>query len=142
MTEEERFMSFVAQEPNTGCWLWAGSGDKGGYGGFRRSSDNGGKWERAHRVSYRLFVGPIPEGKILDHLCRVRCCVNPNHLEPVTYQENAQRGETGINKASATHCPNGHPYYGDNLYLSPNGKRGCKKCRTLAAQKHREKKID
>lgn len=86
--------------------------------------------------------GVIPEGKILDHKCRTRCCVNPNHLEPVTYKENSQRGLTGINKSSKTHCPKGHLYSGDNLYIKPNGGRDCKACRRKANQRYKENSID
>ena len=84
----ERFMSNVLPEPNSGCWLWAGFCNPGGYGKFTAGPKN----EYAHRLSYRLFVGEIPQGLELDHLCRVRCCVNPSHLEPVTKSVNAIRG--------------------------------------------------
>ena len=128
MTEEDRFMSFVIRSNDSDCWNWSGSIDGGGYGGFRRSKESGGKWIRAHRVSYELFVGPIPSGRCLDHLCRVRSCVNPKHLEPVTIGENCRRGLTGINSSSKTHCPKGHPYSGDNLYINTYGKRECRSC--------------
>ena len=142
MREEERFMNFVYPDPNTGCWLWSGADNGHGHGGFRRSPENGSKWSRAHRVSYQLFIGEIPDGKILDHLFRVRCCVNPNHLEAVTYKENSQRGLTGINQTVKTHCPSGHPYGGDNLYLRPDGGRGCKLCLRESKRKFLENKND
>lgn len=85
---EEAFQAHIHHEPNSGCWLWAGADNGGGYGKFR------GKY--AHRVSYEMRNGAIPEGLHLDHLCRVPCCVNPDHLEPVTNQENARRGEAGF----------------------------------------------
>jgi hypothetical protein len=138
MKEEDRFEQFIIRDPNSGCWFFMGADDNNGYGGFRRSKEKGGKWTKAHKVSYDLFVGKVPEGKILDHLCRVRCCVNPEHLEPVTYKENADRGLTGINMSSKTHCPQGHPYRGDNLYIKPNGGRDCKTCRKEANRRCRE----
>lgn len=82
------FEANIYREPNSGCWLWAGADNGVGYGKFR------GKY--AHRVSYEMRHGSIPTGLHIDHLCRVRCCVNPDHLEPVTNKENAQRGDTGI----------------------------------------------
>ena len=86
----DRFMAFVIPEPNTGCWLWVGGGNGKGYGKFRPESS--GRNMRAHRFAYEHFVGKIPAGMQLDHLCRVRCCVNPQHLEPVTCRENIIRG--------------------------------------------------
>src|ERR1019366_4519713 len=92
----ERFLKFVLPEPNTGCWLWTGGLNRGGYGQFMTPPCT-----VAHRVAYELFVGPIPEGLQLDHLCRVRSCVNPQHLEPVSQQENIRRGLGGMNGAIA-----------------------------------------
>jgi DNA-binding XRE family transcriptional regulator len=80
-------LHFVHFEPNTGCWLWAGADNGQDYGKFRG--------EYAHRASYAMARGPIPQGMHLDHLCRVPCCVNPDHLEPVTNRVNAQRGRAG-----------------------------------------------
>lgn len=84
---------------------------------------------RAHRLYYELEKGPIPLGLTLDHLCRVRCCVNPEHLEPVTSVENVMRGENFFaQQARRTHCPKGHPYAGDNLFFSKKGERKCRLC--------------
>lgn len=111
----------------SGCWLWTACLTKNGYGRF--SWD--GKVRLAHRVAYELLVGPIPEGLEIDHLCRVRHCVNPDHLEPVTRRENIHRG-FGITAVHArkTHCPKGHEYTEDNLLLSAldRGNRVCKTC--------------
>lgn len=85
-----------------------------------------------HRVVYELRVGPIPEGLELDHLCRVRHCANPEHLEPVTGRENIRRGTSpsAIN-GRKTHCKNNHEFTPENTYVSPLGKRTCRTCRKL-----------
>lgn len=88
----ERFLSFVTVQEN-GCWLWTGCVTKGGYGSFRNEN---GKTENAHKWAYRIYVGSVPKGLELDHLCRNRNCVNPAHLEPVTRYENTIRGMKGI----------------------------------------------
>lgn len=110
-----------------GCWNWTGATSGHGYGHIR----SGGRGEpelSAHRASYEMLVGPIPEGLHLDHLCRNRACVNPAHLEPVTCAENIRRGETGANERRKTHCPQGHPYSGANLHITPQGYRRCRAC--------------
>lgn len=114
---------FVALEDE--CWIWE-AGKFRGYGCFYSSIAK--KQQRAHRVAYEMFVGPIPEGLHLDHLCRNRGCVNPAHLEPVTNRENVLRGvgPTAVN-AKKTHCPRGHALEGDNIYWRPTGRR-CKQC--------------
>lgn len=109
-TQMDRFMSHVSPEPNSGCWIWTATGTRGGYGMFRTGTKRDGSNKLAHRVAYVLLKGPIPHGLHLDHLCRVRCCVNPDHLEPVTNKENCRRGNTGIACAAKTVCPAGHPY--------------------------------
>src|SRR5580700_4165380 len=89
-----------------------------------------GKLMGAHRASHRLFKGPIGEGLVVDHLCKVTCCVNPQHLEVVTQAENVARGDTGKNERDKTHCPQGHEYSDSNTYRLPNGKhRYCRACR-------------
>lgn len=97
----DRFMKHVVAD-ESGCWLWQSVIGKDGYGKFATS---GTTKPLAHRIAYELFVGPIPEGLQIDHLCRVRRCVNPEHLEPVTQLENVRRGIW----AQATHCKYGHP---------------------------------
>lgn len=82
----------------------------------------------AHRWSYEFHVGPIPEGLDLDHLCRNRGCVNPDHLEPVTREENIRRAF-----ATVTHCPSGHPYSDENTYVRPGTVH--RKCRACARQR-------
>lgn len=102
--------------PESGCWIWMGAVSQG-YGYMLR----GGKHIKAHRLFYEHHKGPIGPF-VLDHLCRVRCCVNPDHLEPVTNHENIIRGEgpTAIN-ARKTHCPRGHKY--DAVARVVNGPR-------------------
>lgn len=90
------------EESESGCWEWIGTLSSEGYGRFEK--------DLAHRVSYRRSVGPIPEGLQLDHLCRNRRCVNPEHLEPVTGRINTLRGETlPAMNAAKTECIHGHP---------------------------------
>ena len=99
------------------CWIWLGTYSEDGYGKVWV----GGKRWYAHRASYTIFRGPIPQGLTLDHLCRTRSCVNPEHLEPVTSIENTRRGM----RATRTHCLNGHPF--DRVYMRA-GKQVQRKC--------------
>lgn len=115
--------------PN-GCWLWTGALFRNGYGEVHFEK----KQRLAHRVVYQLIVGPIPDDLQIDHLCRVRSCVNPSHMELVTQEVNIQRGLTGDHQRRKTHCPKGHPYDEANTYIYPSGRRAgwreCKICRT------------
>lgn len=125
---ESRFESKYIPEPNSGCWIWIAGIDRCGYGKFAV-----GKESLAHRASYRLYKGEIPEGLEIDHKCRVRCCVNPNHLEAVTHTENIKRGEyaaTHRNRVK-THCMRGHELSGYNvIHKKWKGgfRRNCRKC--------------
>ena len=112
------------------CWEWTGNTFSNGYGCIHGGRDAGQKFNLlAHRVAYELTVGPIPEGLTLDHLCRNILCVNPAHLEPVTIRENVLRGDgVSARAAKVTHCPQGHPYSGDNLHVRPDGSRHCRAC--------------
>lgn len=123
----ERIADKIVPEPNSGCWLWTGSGNGKGYGQVHWSGGN----YRAHRLVYEMLRGPIPEGSHIDHLCRVRCCVNPDHLEPVTHQENVRRGS----RTTMTHCLRGHPLSGRNVHIRPNGNRQCLECRRVTRRK-------
>lgn len=123
----ERFWAKVDKTDT--CWLWTATVTKGGYGMFYFN----GHHVYAHRFAYEWFVGPIPAGLQIDHVrsrgCRHRHCVNPAHLEAVTQRENLLRGDTiSARAAAATHCPQGHPYSGDNLQVRKTGKRNCREC--------------
>lgn len=119
-----RFCCKFRFHPETGCWEWL-KPDANGYGKFRYQG--GPRW--AHRVSYELFLGPIPAGLTLDHLCRNPRCINPDHLDPVTHRENVMRGNSPPAKAAARDtCAHGHPYTESNLYVYPNGARRCRRC--------------
>lgn len=112
-TPDQRFWAKVDRTSPDGCWLWTGAIYGNGYGHAFRS----GRHRAAHRVSYELSVGPIPEGMDLDHLCRVRHCVNPAHLEPVSRRENLLRGDTtNARNAAKTHCKRGHPLTPENVF--------------------------
>jgi hypothetical protein len=113
------------------CWLWMGyrkSGKSDGYGRFYAD----GRISLAHRVSYALSIGQIPDGLTLDHLCRNRGCVNPCHLDAVTNRVNCMRGESfSALNARKTHCKHGHEFTEKNTYRMPNGNRACKACRAI-----------
>ncbi len=127
-TTIEKFLRYVQKpEDPTACWIWCGWTNPKGYG---KTSNSG----LAHRVSYELFREPIPEGLEIDHLCRIRNCVNPDHLEVVTHRTNVIRGTMiDVNSAkqrAKTHCPKGHPYSEENTYISgANKSRHCRTCR-------------
>lgn len=98
-----------------------------------------GTVKMAHRAVYEALVGPIPEGLELDHLCKNRLCVNPDHLEPVTHQENVKRGRAGYHrKPLQTHCKRNHPFDEENTYVTSSGKRQCRACKALLKQDKKE----
>jgi len=120
------------------CWTWTASQAGGGYGWFASAK---GRSTPAHRWSYEHLVGPVPDGLDLDHLCRNRLCVNPDHLEPVTRAENMRRApwDVGKQKAAKTHCPRRHPYAGDNLLIDSAGRRRCRRCRAVTQQQSQQR---
>ena len=122
------------------CWLWKGFVNHLGYGqwGWR---DHGALLSvYAHRWAYEFCVEPIPVGLVIDHLCKVPDCVNPDHLEPVTQRVNVLRGDTlPAANLRKTHCPRGHAYDQDNTYRY-RGARDCRKCRSAASQRYLERK--
>lgn len=127
----EKIMEHISPEPNTGCWLWIGGGPGVGYG--------------KHRMVYSELVGEIPAGLDIDHKCRVRCCVNPDHLEPVTRKENLRRGIISTvqhaRHAAKTHCVHGHEFTPENTYTDTRlgiVRRTCKTCVFDRTRKRRE----
>ena len=127
-TDCERFFEKV--DAAGACWAWQGTRSRDGYGRFRA-----GRMVQAHRWAYEYLVGPIPGSLDLDHLCKNRRCVCPEHLEPVTRGENTRRGATGILggakhglvERAKTHCPQGHPYDEGNTIWYRNT-RYCREC--------------
>lgn len=133
-TVEERIAARTVVDDN-GCWLWQGYLMPNGYAFVTVR----GKRSYAHRLSYITFVGPIPDGLVMDHLCRVRHCVNPEHLEPVTIGENVRRGAP----ATKSHCVNGHPR--DEMHMAWFSERGrlrrrCQVCAREAVRRCLERK--
>lgn len=107
------------------CWIWTASKTRNGYGQFYDDH----RLHAAHRWLYEQMVALVPQHLDLDHLCRIRACVNPGHLEPVTRKENARRGLTGV---MLTHCKYGHPRIPETLYTNPTtGLRDCRVCRHI-----------
>lgn len=133
MLSEQEFWSKVKKGQPDDCWEWQGSlRSNDGYGDFHKVL--------AHRFAYESVIGKIPDGLVIDHLCRNHACCNPSHMEPVTIGENVRRGirtpiQNGALQLARTHCPQGHPYDTNNTYITPTGARACKICRLEA--KHR-----
>ena len=126
----ERFLNRVEMITETGCWIWMGCIKPIGYGCF--GMDTPGRkrlTRRAHRVAYELFIGPIPEGMTLDHLCRIRCCVNPHHLEPVSQIINVQRAKP--HRLRQTVCKRGHEMTPANTRKFRNGRLRCRECQRI-----------
>jgi len=121
---EQRLFAKLVIDPS-GCLLWTGPLEANGYG--RVWLD--GRRQFVHRLMYTEFVGPIPDGFSLDHLCRVRHCASPDHLEPVTNRRNVLRG-TGPSAVNAAKdvCGHGHEFDLANTYVSPDGRRHCRTC--------------
>ena len=125
ITLEDRFWGYVRK--TKACWVWLG-GTGQGYGKFA-VKQNTCKTVRSHRFSYELIKGPIPKHLIIDHLCRNKLCVNPDHLEAVTCRENTMRGigPAAINSRK-THCKRGHAFDKQNTYINKKNQRICRTC--------------
>jgi len=124
-----RLHSRIKRDPETGCWLWTGPIPVGSKG-YARLRVDGKRW-LAHRFSYHIHVGPIPHGMTIDHLCRVRHCINPRHMEPVSTRTNVLRGVgTSAVNARKTHCVHGHPFDEENTKWVKHrpGRRECRTC--------------
>lgn len=117
------------------CWLWTGAKYRSGYGAINQGGDKG--VTVVHRVVWQLLVGPIPDGTELDHLCRVRACCNPDHLEPVTRAENVARGSQRAGVPRRTHCKNGHEYTPENTLPNGGHGRACRTCMNAANRRYR-----
>jgi hypothetical protein len=141
-TPEERFWQKVDRSAGPdGCWLWTGGLTHNGYGRFALGLTT----VRAHRYSYQLAHGPIPDGYEVDHVrargCRHYHCVNPSHLEAVPPVVNVLRSDSlGAVNARKTHCKRGHELAGDNLIVERTGKRQCRICRHASERAYRERR--
>lgn len=133
----ERFWAKVEQHDD--CWLWTGHTVGAGYGHFNQGGEK--RMMLAHRWAYEALVAEIPDGLVLDHLCMVKTCVNPSHLEPVTQAVNIERNPNTINKTcvEVTHCPQGHEYTEATTRLY-RGKRHCRPCARIHTANYRARR--
>jgi len=135
---DERFWSKV--DKTSTCWNWVSNISYNGYGTFYYNK----KLQYSHRLSYESIKGKIPKGLQIDHLCRNRKCVNPDHLEVVTQKENCRRGLAGINQTTKTHCPQGHEYSEENTYIAPRKNRSpdrhCRICTQIRKHQFNQRK--
>lgn len=140
MDPQARWWSKVDKQPS-GCWLWTGALDRHGYGQFDVTTGGKRTNHRAHRWGYQQFVRPLDDNETIDHLCRVRACVNfEQHLEPVPHAENVARGQSGQHNAVKTHCPQGHEYTPENTAPRKGGGRTCIACRNAASREAQRKR--
>lgn len=133
---DTRFWGRVEKNGHDGCWLWTGPVTRKGYG--QRVGHQGVNYY-PHRLAYELLVGPIADGLTIDHLCRNRLCVNPDHLEPVTSAENTARA---VESRKAEPCPNGHPPEHRRTMPSASGKSICTECRRVSDRARDERDRD
>jgi len=131
-TQIARFWAKV--EKTASCWLWRAHVDQFGYGQVVLN----GRHLKPHRVAYELVIGLIPDGLQLDHLCRVRHCVRPTHLQPVTAKENIRRGANG----PKPECRKGHSLTADNSYIQRDGRKRCRICMARNSKKYHGRLTD
>lgn len=142
--QEERFWRRIDVAGPDECWLWTGPVNHGGYGAIYFD----GSRQSAHRVSFQLAFGPVPNGLDIDHQCHNvsdcpggpcahRRCVNPAHLRAVTRSENLTAGRTG--EHTLEECQRGHAFTPENTYIGPRGRRECRACRYAAVIAHRQR---
>lgn len=112
------------------CWIPEKKPDK--TTGYVRVSTGGGERDYAHRLVWEYVWGPIPDGLVIDHLCRNRACIRPDHLEPVTRGENVRRGDAGLHNSSKTHCVHGHEFTEDNIIRRKSWPSHWRECRTCS----------
>lgn len=127
--------AFARKVRESTCQVWIGATNSRGYG----IAIVNGHQELAHRVAYEAEYGPVPDGHVLDHLCRVRNCVRPEHLEPVTNAENVRRGRSAKGLQVGDTCQNGHVIAEGRLYVKPSGATECMECRRIGRQANRRK---
>lgn len=143
MAQQEPVEDRIARKydiAENGCWEWTDRIGSRGAGGLRVGGKKG-KWVDAYLIAYRTFVGPVPEGLELDHLCRNRKCINFDHLEPVTRRENVRRGVSCIAvHMHKTHCKNGHEFTPENTYPKRGIHRACRKCTAAAQRRYQARK--
>jgi len=129
-TIKERILSKIAINTDD-CWLWTGSRFRkptGDYSQIRIGNRETGRVRKAHTISYEAFLGPVPKGLELDHLCHNTLCVNPKHLEPVTHSENMKRRKD----SGLSHCKHGHKYTKKITYINTRGRRECRICKDIS----------
>ncbi|GGY65551.1 HNH endonuclease signature motif containing protein [Streptomyces xanthochromogenes] len=130
----DRFLAKV-RDSESGCWEWTGHIKPNGYG----QVTVGGRKFNAHRFAYEAMVGPIPSGLVIDHLCRNRRCLRPEHLDPVSQRTNVLRGEgPAADNARRNHCVQGHPFDDANTYVRRDGSRSCRSCNAARNRRRRQ----
>lgn len=137
----DRFVSKFTVDEDRGCWIWTAYKDRRGYGRYGLSKAR--RSQLAYRVAWEAINGPVPSGLELDHLCRTPSCVRPDHMEPVTHQENCRRGATGettrARMLARTHCARGHEWTPENTRQTAR-QRKCKTCHREDLRRARERR--